>query len=127
MKHSPHGLLSINNYFCPLGGAAVAFLEQNRMRRPAGRAVRDAASAKSAHATGRYFPTRLNSAGAVRRKSRSCGLAFDIADPARRRDSGGHDRVRSRARLSCARSSSHRRSMRMRRSRYSKLTRLRGR
>ena len=31
MKHSPHCLLSINNYFYPRGGAAVVFLEQNRM------------------------------------------------------------------------------------------------
>ena len=38
MKHSPHGL-SINNYFGPLGGTAVIFLEQNRMLEGAGRQV----------------------------------------------------------------------------------------
>lgn len=39
MKHSPHGLLSINDYFYPRGGAAVAFLEQNRMLEGVGRQV----------------------------------------------------------------------------------------
>jgi hypothetical protein len=36
MKHSPHCLLSINNYFYPRGGAEVVFLEQNRMLEGAG-------------------------------------------------------------------------------------------